>query len=289
MSTYTTSTTLLTMVTRPTMSELVEQALRQVESEGNLEWVSSRQLSALAAPTGALTHLKAGQPVSLTGIRPATARQRHQDLAAKAMARALVRTASRDLLQQSESLLAQAEEADRLGARVRAGELAQQADDKLSSAVHATAQRLSVDERRYSSVAAQRVLGRLGYQIDHHQGQRSEGLFATKGDVAVAMLLENGGVMTIDWAGCVQGACVTPMRELTAAMAEEGIQLHIETRVAHDDSRGGQLISRASMAAKDGRRAVGIVVQHEQGVPEPAIEAPVASPVADRQPIGRLR
>ena len=73
-------------------------------------------------------------------------------------------------------------------------------------------------------------------------------------------------------------------------MAAEGVHLHVRTSVTHGDDRGGQLVSRASRAAVDGRRAVGVVGQYEQGVPDQPSDQPtdvvVATPVRERRRVG---
>lgn len=76
--------------------------------------------------------------------------------------------------------------------------------------------------------------------------------------------------MEIDNAGLAGGDCVAPMHELQQAMVELGADGDIVRRVDHGDERGGHLIQRACKV--NGRQpAVGIVRQHEVGIPQPEV------------------
>ena len=117
------------------------------------------------------------------------------------------------------------------------------------------------------TAAAGRALESMGYLVAQQQGLRSEGLWATQGDVAIGLLVHDGGAIEADIAGCVADACRPLMSELVVALAREGVAVAPVQAVHHGDRRGGQLIARAAAAARGESMAVGLVRQHETGIP----------------------
>jgi hypothetical protein len=136
------------------------------------------------------------------------------------------------------------------------------------AAVAATAAQLAVQERQLVTAAAERALVRLEFTARRHDGLRSSGLSAVRGDHSeVLVLVQDGGLVQTDIQGCVGDFCMPLQQELEAAMADEGVLLEHRVADIHGRDDGGALITRAGRAAEDGRLEVGVVRQNEHGVP----------------------
>jgi hypothetical protein len=268
MSSYTSGRGRVT--SRRIMTDLIVRASEAVRDRDAVGWIGSADLDALAQRVPATD--------TLAGVR-----DRLADVEARPLAGALVELVQPGLLSRVQALV----DGDRPG---QAGGDTTEAEALLRDGLRATADRLRVDERRVGVSATLGALARLGYVVDHHEGSRSSGVYATRSDVAVLVLVHDGGAFEIDWAGYRGDACLAPMDELIAAMGDEGVALDVAAQARHGDDRGGQLIARASLAAVDGRRAVGAVRQLEQGVPGTWGSEPLpAQHTGPRQGIGGAR
>lgn len=254
MSAYDSSSTTLTAVRTPTNADLIRTAITQHLGGRMREWVGSADLQRLASHSydaqGASIDLQAGAL--------------HRDLLAQPTAHALVATAQPDLLARSERSLALAAERSSLGDDDGAARAAIEARTTLRSAIAATATRLAVDEREVVTEAAARSLDRMGYElVSAARGDRSQALWAVRGDRSIAILVQDGGAVETDVVGCPGDTCEPVMDAFRAAMAEEGVVLELGARSPHGDSDGGSLVTRARATDAD-TLAAGLVQQFER-------------------------
>lgn len=258
MSSYNSATITFTTIAVPTGAELVRAAIAWRRNAGAAPWVSSQQL------------------LELAGAAPGPPRGRSSALGRRAaldempMALALLTVAEPAALTRVDALLQQ-------GALRRArGDLASAhgadgaADRALRHALEATARRLGVDERRLAVGAAERALRRMGFDAERADGTWSTGVWATRHDQAMAVLIRDGGTLETDVVGCGGGSCAPVVGELRRHLAVEGAEVELRRTESHGDVQGGLLISRARHAARGRDLARGLVQQHEVGLPAQA-------------------
>jgi hypothetical protein len=136
------------------------------------------------------------------------------------------------------------------------------------AAIAATAAQLAIEERQLVTSVAERALVGLGFATRRHDGLRSSGLSAVRADHSeVLVLVHDGGFVQTDIQGCAGNSCVPLQQELEAAMDDEGLLLERRSADVHGRDDGGALILRAGKATDNGRLEVGVVRQHEHGVP----------------------
>lgn len=266
MSTYTVSRATFRVVRRPTRADLLQAAIDTAIGEPSA-WVGSVDLEALAARDATAAIVTAAPSSRLGGEAALAAEARLQAITSSSMMQAMVVRAAGPLLTEATHLLAASGGVSAAADPSEAARLAAEADDLVRRALHATAERVRVDERRVVVEASTRALEDLGYTVDMEEGTRCTGLYATRGDAALVAVVEDGATMQVDWSGCAGDACVSPMAELTERLASEGVECTAVRTVPHGDDRGGQLIRQAAAAAGGGRLAAGAVVQFERGLP----------------------
>ena len=279
MSTYDSSTTTYTAVIQPTEAELVRAALAPHVTTQIQDWVGSRDLLALCNRTLGLDQ---GGPLDLA----ASVRSVRSGLTDRPAMEALVEAAEPDLLAQADAHLNVAARRAAIGDEVGAEEAAGRASHALSEALWSTGALLSVEERTLTVEAAERSLATMGFSFEVAWGERSTGVWAVRDNQAIAILVQDGGAMETDVAGCAGDTCLPLMEELRQQMAIEGAVLEVTARRPHGDDRGGSLIAQASLRAADGALAAGIVDQFERPIIRSSARRrrdATSSPIRDRR------
>lgn len=270
------ATTTITAIPRPTQAELIGAAVGELLGDP-AEWVRSTHLDALANPASVMFDRGATALACFTA-----AKDRRGAIAASRMTEILVTKACGPRLEQANRLLDTAQAALATGDAAQAVASSIKADSLLRSALRGTADRLRVDERILTAGAAERALRRLGYTVDIEKGRRSTGLWAIRNDLALAVLVRDGGMIETDMAGTSGQACTPVLTEFTAALADEGVECRVAHSIPHGDDRGGQLIARTVAVGAD-RKAAGLVAQLERGAGRS--RSTPASRGADRVPV----
>jgi hypothetical protein len=294
MSNYAVSATSVTAIRRPTRAELFQAAIAEIvgdslSGDSLTEWVGSRRLDALAQPApSALNRPKGGTTKDRGAPSLALAERRWETIVSSPMTNALVNHAAGPIFKRATKLLSASKTALAGGDVSRAHLLASKADRLQRSALRTAAGRVRVEERLVVADATGRALRKLGYRLDIDEGERSTGLWATRRDTVLAVLVQDGGVMENDWIGHAGDACQPAMAEFTEALAAEGVESRATRTAHHGNARGGEMVSRAVAAARGGRPVTGLVAQFERGVPvadSPQVALPAAG--ALRQGVGR--
>jgi hypothetical protein len=115
-------------------------------------------------------------------------------------------------------------------------------------------------ERDQAATVLLRSLVTLGCRTARADSDAVTGIFAERGHQLLAAQVDDGGQVTLDVAGCLDGACQPLVRELETVLATHGAVLEEQRAVEHGDVEGGALIQRAARAAgPDGNIAEGIV------------------------------
>lgn len=251
------ATTTMTAIPQPTRADLIRAAVGELLGDP-AEWVPSTHLDALANPAPVMSDRGATAMACFTA-----ASERRGAIAASRMTESLVTKAFGPKLQQANRLLDAANAALMAGDAAQAAASSIKADHLLRAALRRTADRLRVDERVLAASAAERALRSIGYAVDVATGRRSTGLWAIKDDLALAVLVRDGGMIETDLAGTSGQACTPVLAEFTAALSDEGVECRVVHSIPHGDDRGGQLIARAAAAGTD-RKAAGLVAQLER-------------------------
>lgn len=223
----------------------------------------SQLLTEAAGCTSDALHNTCGRIV--TGDPLTTLGQRWEVLDGLPGARRLLEIGGGEKAVLAQRLTFESQQASLAGDARRAGRLARQAHAALQAAVSTTVGGLQRDERIAGAMTTAKALRGLGYNVSEAVGQRCTGLWAARGHEIVAVLVHDGGAMEIDNAGIGGGSCQTATHALQDALAEHGLDVHIQRRVDHGDEGGGSLIRRAGQTGA-ARPEAGLVEQHERGV-----------------------
>jgi hypothetical protein len=257
MSSYDTSTASFTTVVRPTNAELVRSAIGDHVTGRLAGWTGSAGLLALGDRATQLGRLDAAALVT-------SAREVRDLLGDRPVAEAIVRAAHRDLLGQADAQLGLVRTRAAAGDEAGAATAAREASRMLGQALRSTAVELAGEERTLTVEASQRSLAALGWTAEVHPGDRATGVWAVRGDEAVAILVQDGGAIETDVVGCAGDTCAPVMEAFRRQMEAEGVLLSEVARRPHGDSEGGQLIARARRVQGDSSMAAGIVAQFER-------------------------
>jgi hypothetical protein len=251
MSTYTSSTTTVTAVTTPTNAQLIRRVIADHVADPLTTPLDSRRLRAMVDDEVRLD----------IDARWDRLRETPNVLS-------VVRSAEPTLLDGVSRRIAERRRALSSGDGPGARRLADEAGTVLDRALEGAADRLAVEERVVVAEASERGLGSRGFTVARHDRTSVSGLWAVRGDQAVAIAVGDGGTVTTDVAGCAAGACETVMAELVEALSEQGVTLEVHRDDAHDDEAGGALIRRAA-SAHARSMAEGIAEVGERLAPDP--------------------
>jgi hypothetical protein len=216
---------------------------------------SSRLISELAHPLlGSRRNLQ-GELASTVGLLTARAGA----LRAKAGWESVVRTTAPAALSDAQRLLQEAEGKLRTGDSSRATALARQGDERLREALRATAGTLAVQERKEAAGVLERALVSIGCRTTLRAANGFTGISAQRGHQLLVALVEDGGDVKVDIAGCEGDACEPLQRNLEQAVREHGgLLTHVESR-EHRDDRGGVMMQQAALTAGRDTLADGVV------------------------------
>jgi hypothetical protein len=221
---------------------------------------TSFSLAALAKPTLGQDGTATAGTLGRSGLGQLEART--AALAAIPGAEAALRVAVPELHGTAQRLLAESRSA--LAARDpnRAAVLARQGDETLCAALIDSALRISNEERTLAASVLADALRSMGCRTLVAEGEGTVGIWAERGHQVAAVLVEQGGVASLDLAGFEGDECLPFHREIEQAVAERGGTLENARSVEHADRRGGVLIHRAALAAgAGGNLAEGLVRQ----------------------------
>jgi hypothetical protein len=161
-------------------------------------------------------------------------------------------TAVKDLLGQCESELAQGNFDD-------AAALARYGDARLRNALRETACDLAASERTGAASIVERALTSIGCRTIVRETDGATGIEAGRGNQQMVVLVKDGGVMTMESAGCGEDTCEPFHREATQAIEAQGGALEEVKATVHGDFRGGALIREAARVANGDSLADGAV------------------------------
>lgn len=175
-----------TTVAIPSDARLLRAASIRRSATAPAPWAGSHQLLQLAG------HRFASSPAGNDGCR------RRAAIAAMPMALALLEVAASDALRRADELLARSMECSRTDAR----HLAAFADRILRDALRDTARLLGADERRLITTTSIRALSVMGFGCSRVDGPTCSTVSAARRGQAVALRVDDRGVLTADVTGC---------------------------------------------------------------------------------------
>jgi hypothetical protein len=123
--------------------------------------------------------------------------------------------------------------------------LAEAAAPRLARAVTGAAAEFGRVERVVVTEGLAAGLRDLGYSLTRASGAATSAIEASRGHEKVLVVVEDGGMVTTDWAGLRDGRCLDRQAELEAAAGRYGIDLGETKPSLHHDPRGGQTIAAA--------------------------------------------
>jgi len=166
-----------------------------------------------------------------------------------------------ELLANSRRLLAESEREMARGNAAGSVLLAQEGDRRLREALRTTAATLAVTERKHAAGLLRGALTSIGCRTTLHEENGLAGLCAERGHQRVVALVDDGGLVKLDIAGCEGDSCEPLQRDLERAVVDLGGAVeHVEAR-AHPDERGGALIQHAALSAEGDTLAEGVIRQ----------------------------
>lgn len=158
------------------------------------------------------------------------------------------RTADPTAWSEAQSLLEESRNAV-ASSRSRAASLAAEGDRALRTALRSGACALAVEERTLATSVMEQALRSIGCRTTVAEGAGASGIWAERGDHLVAVLIEDGGKVELDHAGCGGDHCAPFHQAIEAAVAAHGGTLERSEVVEHGDAAGGMLIRNAALAA----------------------------------------
>lgn len=213
----------------------------------------------------ALSGGKGGDAIERLPTQLAALERRTAALAAEPAVAVAARTANPNAWARAQSLLEESRNA-LASSRSRAESLAARGDRALRTALESGARALGVEERTLATSVMDEALKSIGCRTTVAEGAGTSGIWAERGDHLVAVLIEDGGKVELDHAGCGGDRCAPFHQEIEAAVAAHGGTFENSEIVEHGDPAGGVLIRNAALAAGprgDIARAIA-----DQAVPE---------------------